>query len=96
MGLANEVTLKEAIENMLHAYKLKGKIYEAQLVDSWGTIMGGMIEKHTRNVYLKHKKLYIKLDSSALRQELSYNRSKIIEKVNDALGAAVVDDIIFL
>ena len=52
MKKTNEVTLKEAIDNMLHVYKLKGKVYEAQLVNSWGRIMGAMIEKHTRDLYL--------------------------------------------
>lgn len=93
---SNEVTLKEAIDAMLHNYKLKGKVYEAQLVQSWGRIMGNIIDKHTRELYLKNGKLFIKVDSAALKMELSYSRSKIIDRVNHELGSAIVEEIVLL
>ncbi len=96
MKKTNEVTLKEAIDNMLHVYKLKGKVYEAQLVNSWGRIMGAMIEKHTRDLYLKNGKLFIKVDSAALKMELTYSRSKIIDRVNHELGSVVVEEVVLL
>ena len=91
-----ELSLKEAIEKLLHTYKLKSKVQEAHLVNAWERIMGKLIERHTRDLYIKNKKLYVKLDSAVVRQELSYARSKVLERVNEELGAGVVEEVVFL
>ena len=91
-----ELSLKDAIEKLLNTYKLKSKVQEVQLIDAWESIVGKMIERHTRDIYIKHKKLYVKLDSAVIRQELMYARTKVLEKVNQELGARVIDEIIFL
>lgn len=91
-----EISLKEAIDRLLNAYKLKPKLNEAKLTERWEHIVGKMIEKHTRNLYIKNTKLYVKLDSSVIRQEMMYARTSIIEKVNAELGGNFIDEIIFL
>ncbi|MCX6351553.1 MAG: DUF721 domain-containing protein [Bacteroidetes bacterium] len=96
MTTNNQVSLKDSIEQMLHAYKLKGKIYEAQIVNKWANIIGPHIEKHTRDLYLKKSTLFIRVDSAALKQELTYMRTKIIDSVNEELGNKIVDDIVLL
>ncbi len=92
----NEITLKDAIDKLLNTYKLKSKVQEAQLVSAWENIMGKMIERHTRDLYIKNKKLFVKLDSAVVKQELMYARTKVLEKVNEELGAKVIDEVIFL
>jgi predicted nucleic acid-binding Zn ribbon protein len=92
----SEISIKDALDKLLHAYKLKSKVQEAQLVNAWERIMGKMIERHTRDLYIKNKKLYIKLDSAVVRQELTYARSKVLERVNEELGQGMVEDIVFL
>jgi predicted nucleic acid-binding Zn ribbon protein len=96
MAGPGETTLKDAIDRLLNAYKLKPKLNEAKLTERWELIVGKMIEKHTRNLYIKNTKLYVKLDSSVVRQEMMYARTSIIEKVNSELGGKYIDDIIFL
>jgi hypothetical protein len=91
-----ELSLKDAIEQLVNAYKLKPRLNEAKLVERWEHIVGAMVEKHTRNLYIKNNKLFVKLDSSVVRQEMTYARSSIIEKVNTELGGRYIDDIIFL
>jgi predicted nucleic acid-binding Zn ribbon protein len=96
MAGPGEITLKDAIDRLLNAYKLKPKLNEAKLTERWELIVGKMIEKHTRNLYIKNTKLYVKLDSSVVRQEMMYARTSIIEKVNSELGGKYIDEIIFL
>jgi len=96
MSRAGEISLKEALDRLVNAYKLKPKLNEAKLTERWEHIVGKMIEKHTRNLYLKNSKLYIKLDSAVIKQELMYQRTSIIDKVNAELGGKYVDEIIFL
>ena len=94
MSKHNEHSLKEVIEQMLKAYKLDDKLSERRLIASWETVMGIMIAKHTKDLYIKHKQLFVTLDSAALRNELSLAKSKIIKMLNEAAGSEVINDVI--
>lgn len=88
--------LKDAIEAFLKAYNLKNKFNETYLVAFWERMMGVAIANHTQRIYVKDKKLYLKLDSAPLRQELFMAQSKLIELINRDVGERVVDEIVFL
>lgn len=90
----NEYTLKEAITEMMRTYRLQGKMDEVKLLDAWEQIMGPAIAKYTRKIYIDNRILYVELNSAALRQELSYGRSKMVQMLNDAAGSTVIDDVV--
>lgn len=91
---SNQTTLKDAIDRLLEAYKLKSKMQELDIVSSWEQIMGRTIAKRTKDLYIKDKVLVVKLDSSVLREELQMGKSKIIELINQHAGEEVVNEII--
>ncbi|MCK4638731.1 MAG: DUF721 domain-containing protein [Bacteroidales bacterium] len=95
MKKSNDQTLKEVINELLEAYKLGDKLKEVRLIDSWEKVVGKLINKHTKNLYIKKKVLFVKLDSAALRNELSYARQKIIKALNKEAKEEVIDDIVF-
>ncbi|MCK4360231.1 MAG: DUF721 domain-containing protein [Bacteroidales bacterium] len=95
MKKSNDQTLKEVINELLEAYKLGDKLKEVRLIDSWEKVVGKLINKHTKNLYIKKKVLFVKLDSAALRNELSYARQKIIKALNKEAKEVVIDDIVF-
>ncbi len=95
MKKSNDQTLKEVINELLKAYKLSDKLKEVRLIDSWEKVVGKLINKHTKNLYIKKKVLFVKLDSAALRNELSYARQKIIKALNKEAKEEVIDDIVF-
>lgn len=96
MRKTNEQPLKEVIHELLSKYKLQEKLNEARLINSWETLMGKVIAKRTKELYLKDKKLFIKLTSSALRQELSFSKEKIITLLNDGVGEKVIEDVVLM
>ncbi len=87
---------KEAIDDMLKAYKLSGKVNETKVIESWETIMGKPIAARTTDLKFKYKKLYVTLNSAPLRQELAMSKSKMIELLNREFSEKVVEDIVFL
>ena len=95
MKKSNDQTLKEVINELLKAYKLGNKLKEVRLIDSWEKIVGKLINKHTKNLYIKKKVLFVKLDSAALRNELSYARQKIINALNKEAKGEVIENIVF-
>lgn len=94
MGKHNEHSLKEAIDQLLKAYKLDDKMAEKRLISSWDSVMGTMIAKHTKDLSIRNKQLFVTLDSSALRNELSMAKTKIIKMLNDEVGQEVITEVI--
>jgi mRNA-degrading endonuclease YafQ of YafQ-DinJ toxin-antitoxin module len=81
----NTVSIKEAINKLIDTYKLRGKLQETELAGKWEDLMGPIIARKTETIYIRDEVLYIRLTSSALRQELGFSRQLIIEKVNEVL-----------
>ena len=96
MKSTNEQTLKEAILQLLKTYNLQNGINETKLINSWENIAGKMITNHTEDLYIKNKKLFIKLDSPALKHELAFAKTKLIKSLNEAVKQEVIVDIIFV
>jgi predicted nucleic acid-binding Zn ribbon protein len=91
----NQRTIKEAINELLRTYRIDGKMAELRLINSWEKIMGVMIARHTTDIFISNKHLFVKLDSAALRQELSYGKEKIVKLLNDEAGGHVIEQIVF-
>ena len=79
---------------LLKAYRLDDKLAERRLIQSWETVMGKMISNHTKDIFIKNKQLFIILDSSVLRNELSMGKTKIVAMMNEAVGSEVITDIV--
>ncbi len=92
---SNEMTLGQAIKELLKSYKLEDKMTEVKLVNSWESVVGKMIAKHTLDIRLKNRKLFVKMDSAAITNELSYAKTKMIKALNKEAGADILDEIVF-
>jgi hypothetical protein len=93
---AETYTLKEAIDELLNAYKIRGKFNETYLISSWSRIMGSAIANRTGKIYISNKKLYVQITSAPLKSELGMSKSKIIEILNREAQTIVVEDVIFI
>lgn len=87
--------LKEAIQGFLKAYKLEEKYHQTYLMAHWEAIMGAPIARRTTDLSMQGKTLFITLESSALRHELSLAKTKLIEKLNSFAEVPLVEDIVF-
>ena len=89
----NTVSLKHAIDKLIKAYRWDDKLNEVKLAELWENIMGPVIGKKTRNIYIQKGVLYVKVESPALREELGYNKTLIRDKVNEALKQRAVKEV---
>ncbi len=96
MKNSNEQTLKEVIDELLKTYRLQDGIYESRLINSWEKVAGKLIARHTERLFIRKKTLYIKLDSAALKHELSFAKSKLINSLNNTVNKEVIQDIVLL
>ena len=89
-----EQSLKSAIGNFLKTTRLAGKLAEQKVIDGWEAQMGKMIAKHTKEISIHDKKLFLHIDSAPLRQELFYSREKIVKMLNEEAGEEVIREIV--
>jgi predicted nucleic acid-binding Zn ribbon protein len=88
--------LEAAFNDLLKAYRLEDKFKEKQLISGWGDIVGKTISDRTSSVYIKDKKLFVKLTSGPVKKELMLNRSKVLVLIEEKVGKGVVDELICL
>ena len=92
---SNEQSLKDAIGSFLKTSRLSGKLANQKIIDGLEKIMGKMIAKHTKQITIYDKKLFLHLDSAPLKQELFYSREKIIQMLNEEAGEEIIKEIVF-
>ncbi len=95
MRSSNEQTLGDAIREFLHAYNLDEKLNETTAIKSWEKVAGKLVARHTQDLHIRNKVLFVKIDSPALKNELNYNREKIVGMINKAVKTEVIEDIVF-
>lgn len=96
MRKPNDITLKEAITKMLSIYRLRGKYDETGVVVHWPELMGTAIANRTTQIYVSNGKLFVRIESSVIKNELLMVRTGIIQKLNERAGSNVITEIIFL
>jgi len=94
MRYSNEQSLKDIIGQFLEKDKLGLQLKEAKLVADWEKIEGTMISNHTTKLYVNGGKLYLYIDSPALKQELNYQRTKLVELVNQFVGSDFIEEVV--
>ncbi len=92
----NDHTLKEVLEDLFKAYGWTEKMDGVKVTNMWEKVAGKIIANHTTDMYVKNNKLYVKLDSSVLRNELFMDRSAMTKKINKELGKKVINEIILI
>jgi predicted nucleic acid-binding Zn ribbon protein len=88
--------LADAFQDLLKSYRLEETFQEKLLIASWPTLMGKTIADRTGNLYIKDKKLFVKITSGPLKKELQLNKSKVMALIESEVGKGVVEEIIFL
>jgi len=94
MRKKNTQKLDEVIKEYLKALKIDDKLKEVELVKSWEGIVGKTISRSTQNIFVHERKLYVKLNSSVIRNELFMLREGLKKALNDKVGQSIIDEVI--
>ena len=90
----NEQTLKEAIDMLLNAYGLTPKLKEVRIISEWETVVGVNVAKLTSDLKIRNHTLFVKCKSAALRNELSYRKTSIMNELNKIVEDNIIKDIV--
>ncbi|MEE4196624.1 MAG: DUF721 domain-containing protein [Bacteroidales bacterium] len=94
MRKKNTQKLDEVIQEYLKALKIDDKLKEVRLIRSWYELVGKTIARSTKDVYIKNRKLFVKINSSVIRNELFMIRDGLKDALNEQAGESIIDEII--
>ena len=89
-----EFSMQDAIKQFLKQSRIKGGIQALQIEEVWEQIMGKTIARYTDNIQIINQSLFISSSVAQLKNELLYQKDKIIERVNEALGDKVINEVV--
>ncbi|MDA0177118.1 DUF721 domain-containing protein [Mesoflavibacter profundi] len=88
------LNLQDVLKDFVNENNLEKGLDKVQVRNAWAKLMGNGINNYTTAIELKNDTLYVQLSSSALREELSYGKQKIIELLNEEIGKEIVNKIV--
>ena len=91
---SNMNILSSVIRKILKNPKLSRRLDDIRIIEIWDEIIGKNLQKYVIDSKVYKGKLYIKLKSSTLRNEFTYQKSDLIRQINQRFGKKVIEDII--
>lgn len=89
-----QVTIGEALKDFLNKSRLKTGVQSVQLEEEWEKIMGKTISNYTDKIHIYNNTLFISTSVAPLRTELIYQKETIIQRVNEAFGEKVINEVV--
>ena len=86
--------MAEALQKFLNKSKLKTGVQALQIEEVWEKIMGKTVAKYTDKLQIVGSTLFVSTVVAPLKNELLYQKEKIIDLVNTELGEKVIKDVV--
>lgn len=84
----------DLIRQYLRDEGLETPLNEQRLMTLWPEVMGRGIAAYTGNMYVRQRVLYVEIRSAALRANLMMGRKALVERLNNAVGARVIEQLV--
>lgn len=94
MRKSNQQKIGSVIKKLLKNQQLEYRLKELDLLDRCKEILGEKLMKFVNEISIKNEKITIKVNSAAVRNELFYQKSKIIKKINNQVEGSILKEII--
>ena len=94
MEYYNVQKLGDLIREFIQMHKGPDYLDEMKIINSWKAVVGSFIASHTIDLAIRNKMLFVRVDSDALRMELSYSKSVLKDNLNGLVGRELVEEIV--
>ena len=89
-------SIEDLMQLFIKENKLTKGMQKMKIEETWHKMMGQGVTVHTTSVKLQNKTLVIQLNSSVLREELSYGKDKIIKMMNEEIGEEIISKLMLI
>jgi hypothetical protein len=90
----SELHIGDAMKEFFKRSNLKNGVRALQIEEAWEKIMGKTIAKYTEKIQIINATLFIYTNVGPLKNELMYQKDKIIERVNEALREKLIQEVV--
>ena len=87
--------LGEILFQMMREEGLEMPYNAYRLIEAWPEVMGQGIASYTTDLKINNRVLYVNLRSSVIRAELMSGRKNLVHRLNEYVGAQVIENIVF-
>ena len=90
-----EQNIKSVMQSLLkERSRFSDGLQKQNIANVWAAVLGGTIAKYTNSVKLEKNTLFVNISSAALRNELTFEKEKIIEKLNLELSYRKIEELV--
>tara|TARA_B100001250_G_scaffold117486_1_gene99727 strand:- start:2153 stop:2446 length:294 start_codon:yes stop_codon:yes gene_type:complete len=90
----NNRKIGDIIKKLMKNPRLVEKLDKLDAIEIWQEIIGSQLHKYITSQNISDGILYIKLNSSVVRNELMYKKTQLLKQINQRLGKKFISDII--
>lgn len=98
--LNRTICLKDELDDFMKYIGLDARMHELKILKVWKECVGETIAKYSTPIEIKRNKLFISVENSVWRYELSSRKMEIIQKLNESLnpkkGRKIIKEIVFI
>ncbi len=87
-------SIKDVVHDFLRENRLDVKLEEQEMMRLWYEITGKMVARATKSVIIKNRKMFVHIESSVIRNEISMIRDGLIQELNSRFSKPLIDEII--
>lgn len=89
-------TLESSLSNLLKKIGIDTRVKQYQVMVSWPEIVGERISKISSAEKVTNGILFVKVKTSAWRNELIFLKKEILTKIDKKVGYGIIKDIRFI
>ncbi len=86
--------LTDVLLRFLREAGLESPLNQYRLIQAWKDIAGQAAASQTHNIYIKNQTLIVQITSPALRTNLLMCKHQLVKKLNAAVKADVITDLV--
>lgn len=89
-----EFSIGDALHQFVNKSNLRNGLKAVQITQIWEEVMGKTIAKYTTKIEIINNTLFVYTPVGPLKNELQYQKSKIIERINEALQEKLITEVV--
>ena len=85
----------EVLMKYLRAEGIETPLNQHRIIEKWYELLGPGIAAYTGEIFIKNQSLFVQIKSPALKNNLMMERERLTKRLNEAVHAQVITNIIF-
>jgi len=93
--MASPQPLGDVLQQIIDRFGYRDRLDAVRAVEAWAHVAGPRINAQTDRVWVHERKLFVQVRSAPWRHQLHLQRRAWCERLNEELGGAVVEEVVF-